>query len=105
MSEDKIYLNNLILGMNNFLANKLKLKMHPDKVFIKTLYSGVDFLGWVIFFDHRILRSKTKKRMLKRIKKNQSIETLNSYLGLLKHGNSRKILNNIISLNNWQNRV
>jgi len=97
MSEDKIYLNNLILGMNNFLANKLKLKMHPDKVFIKTLYSGVDFLGWVIFFDHRILRSKTKKRMLKRIKKNPSVEMLNSYLGLLKHGNSCKIKESILN--------
>ena len=51
----------------------------------------MDFLGWVNFCDHRVLRTKTKKRMLKKIKGNPVIETLNSYLGLLKHGNSYKI--------------
>ena len=28
----------------------------------------MDFLGMVNFFDHRILRTKTKKRMLRKIK-------------------------------------
>ena len=49
LSEDKKYLEDLILKINNFLKNSLKLQMHPDKVFIKTLSSGVDFLGWVNF--------------------------------------------------------
>ena len=75
----------------NIRANNLKLTLHPDKVFIKTIYSGVDFLGWINFSDHRILRGKTKNRMLKRIKKNPSVETLNSYLGMLRNGNAEKI--------------
>ncbi len=32
-----------------FLSGPLALSLHPDKVFIKTLASGVDFLGWVHF--------------------------------------------------------
>ena len=63
----------------------------PDKIFIKTLSSGVDFLGWVNFSDHRILRNSTKKRMLKRIRLNCTAETLASYLGLLSHGNAGKV--------------
>lgn len=90
-SEDKKYLDNLILIIRYFLQTDLKLTLHPDKVFIKTLSSGVDFLGWVNFFDHRVLRTKTKKRMLGTIKKNLSAGTLNSYLGLIKHGNTGKI--------------
>jgi hypothetical protein len=97
LTEDAKYLKSLIPIINNFLQEKLKLTLHPDKVFIKTLSSGIDFLGWVSFFDHRVLRSKTRKRMFKRIKKNSSIETLNSYLGLLKHGNTGKIKIEIIN--------
>jgi len=91
-SDNKTYLEKIIFPIKYFLRNKLKLKLHPNKIFIKTLCSGVDFLGWINFFDHKILRTKTKERMLKRIKKNPSCETLNSYLGLLKHGNTGKVI-------------
>ena len=90
-SEDKKYLENLIFEISEFLENKLKLQMHPDKIFIKTLSSGVDFLGWVNFSVHRTLRNKTKRRMIARINKNPTVETLNSYLGFIRHGNARKI--------------
>src|SRR6476620_174680 len=40
-----------------FLGEELKLSLHPDKVFIKTVASGTDFLGWVHFSDHRVLRT------------------------------------------------
>ena len=96
LSEDKKYLENSILIMQDFLQDKLKLDMHPDKVFIKTIYSGIDFLGWVNFKDHRVLRTKTKRRILKKIENNPRVEMINSYLGLLKHGNSAKIIKRLI---------
>jgi len=96
LSRDKNHLENLIRTIKEFLQDKLKLTLHPDKIFIKTLFSGMDFLGWVNFFDHRVLRTKAKRRMLKRLKENPSPETINSYLGLLKHGNSYKIKNKIL---------
>lgn len=90
-SQDRKELENLILLKGDFLETKLKLTLHPDKIFIKTLASGVDFLGWVHFFNHRVLRTSTKKRMSKRLQKDAKIERLNSYLGLLKHGNTGKL--------------
>lgn len=91
MSQDKSWLEELLLKIGDFLSEDLKLSIHPDKVFIKTFSSGVDFLGWVHFPDHRVLRMTTKMRMFKNLKSNQRIETRNSYLGLLKHGNTNKI--------------
>jgi RNA-directed DNA polymerase len=102
MSDSRDYLKNIILIIKDFLQNKLKLTLHPDKIFIKTLCSGVDFLGWVNFSDYRILRTKTKNRMLIRIKENLKLEMLSSYLGLLKHGNCCKIKESI--LNNFYNK-
>lgn len=90
-SEDKQYLENLVIDVGDFLREKLKLNLHPDKIFIKTLAQGMDFLGWIHFFDHRVLRTSTKKRMFKRLKEDAKIERLNSYLGLLKHGNTGKL--------------
>ena len=57
--------------MKEFLVNNLKLTMHPDKVFIKTISSGVDFLGWVHFSKHRVLRTSTKKECLGILKRTQ----------------------------------
>jgi RNA-directed DNA polymerase len=91
LSEDKIYLESLILKISDFLENNLKLSLHPGKLYIKTYASGVDFLGWVHFPDHRILRTTTKRRMLKKLSTNPSQESQASYLGFLKHGNAYKI--------------
>ncbi|OHB17429.1 MAG: hypothetical protein A2913_00495 [Parcubacteria group bacterium RIFCSPLOWO2_01_FULL_40_65] len=91
--DDKNWLEKKIEPIRNVLTKNLKLEFHPDKVFIKTLASGLDFLGWVHFPDCRILRTTTKTRMFKRIKESPIAETLNSYLGLLKHGNTQKIKN------------
>ncbi len=96
MSRDRDFLKKLIPQISKFLNERLKLSLHPDKVFIKSLSSGVDFLGWVHFPDHRVLRTSTKKRMFRNlIAKEAKKETVQSYLGLLKHGNTRKLENYI----------
>lgn len=95
ISENKKYLENLLPKVSEFLERQLKLSLHPSKVFIKTFNSGVDFLGWVNFPHHRVLRTSTKKRMFKKLKQSNKNETLTSYRGLLSHGNAYKLLKNI----------
>lgn len=95
LASDKEYLEVLARSINFFLRNTLKLSFHPDKVFIKTFSSGVDFLGWVHFSDHRVLRGSTKRRMFQKIKSRVSKESFASYSGLLKHGNTQKILHKL----------
>ena len=87
-SEDKKWLEMVLRRINEVLSTKFKLELHPDKVFIKTLASGVDFLGWVHFGTHRVLRTSTKRRMIKNVAERPVKETVNSYLGLLKHGDT-----------------
>jgi hypothetical protein len=96
LSRDKNELIQLISKIGFFLKEQLKLILHPDKVYIKTFASGVDFLGWVHFPNHKVLRTTTKKRMFKNLKKSEGNENvLQSYLGLLSHGNAQKIKNEI----------
>ena len=97
LSENKDYLKTILEPISNFLQNELKLILHPDKIFIETLSSGVDFLGWVNFFDHRIVRKTTKLRAFRNIGKgNSDYATISSYFGLLKHGNTHKVKENIL---------
>ncbi|MEK7616223.1 MAG: reverse transcriptase/maturase family protein [Patescibacteria group bacterium] len=84
---DRPVLNVQLAQMRDFLQNNLKLQLHPDKCFIKTVASGVDFLGWVHFMDHRVLRTGTKRRIFKRINETNRA----SYEGLLKHGNTCRL--------------
>jgi len=97
LSENKDYLKIKLEPISNFLQNELKLILHPDKIFIETLSSGVDFLGWVNFFDHRIMRKTTRLRAFKNIEKQSNdYAKISSYFGLLKHGNMHKVKENIL---------
>lgn len=100
LSEDRDYLNKTLNHMKIFLENNLKLQIHPDKVYIKTISSGVDFLGWVHFLNHRVLRTSTKKRMIRNIAQNPKKETVQSYLGMLIHGEGYKTSKMIKKLSN-----
>jgi len=91
LSHDREWLADILPQLPRFLRDALRLELHPDKVSIATLASGVDFLGWVHFPDHRVLRTATRRRMLKRIAAHSAPETMQSYLGLLRHGNTHKL--------------
>ena len=103
LSKNKEKLEKLIFPIKEFLKNELRLELHPDKISIKTLSSGTDFLGMVNFPKYKILRIKTKKRMFKKIAKNHDLlqrnlisdhnyrQSLQSYFGMLKHCEGRRI--------------
>lgn len=105
LHQDKEYLIDLIPKISEYLDKQLKLSLHNDKVFIKTVLSGVDFLGWIHFPHHRILRTATKRRLFRRLKQNSSSETIASYLGLLKHGNTYKLVKKIQGIVDTGRRV
>lgn len=91
-SHNKQALQKVLTLIDAFLRLNLRLELHPDKVFIKTLASGVDFLGWVHFPDHRVLRTVTKRRMFRRVRETKGKqETVASYLGMLQWGNGWKL--------------
>ncbi|TSC55834.1 MAG: RNA-directed DNA polymerase [Parcubacteria group bacterium Greene0416_39] len=89
--------------MGKFLRERLKLTIHPKKISLRKLHQGVDFLGYVIFPKHRLLRIKTKRRIFSKLRKRieeyrrgeasqpQVEQSLQSYLGVLSHANAYKL--------------
>jgi len=103
VSTDKVYLENLIPLIQDFLKTKLCLELHPKKVDIVKHIRGVDFLGYVILPKHIKLRTKTKRKIPKKIKERVDrykqgkiteltlYSSLQSYLGVLSHANAYKL--------------
>jgi len=86
-----------------FLKQNLKLELHPDKVFIRKLRQGIDFVGYVVLPNAVVLRTKTKKRIFKKLKKAEREliigkinkenfqQTEASYMGVIKYCKNKEI--------------
>ena len=81
LGESEAELQALIPRIAEFLAERLRLSLHPHKVSVRKLSQGIDFLGYVVRPHSTVLRTRTKKRMLRRIEQ----KNLSSYIGLLEH--------------------
>jgi len=107
LSDNKEYLEKLIPEISEFLEKCLKLTLHPNKIIIRKSKQGIDFLGCIVLPHHRVLRVKTKRRILKKIvRKKRDLgnglisdksfsQSLQSYFGVLKHCHGHKIRKSI----------
>lgn len=59
--------------IRSFLRDRLKLELHPKKVNVFPTGKGIDFLGYQIFGNYRLLRKSTVKRFIKRTKAYQKM--------------------------------
>ena len=84
-------LERLLPEIRAFLFERLRLELHPGKISIQTIASGVDFLGWVHFEKCRVLRTVTKRRMFKSLEESSNSSVVQSYLGLIRHGSGHKL--------------
>ncbi len=109
ISRDSDYLKNLLPKLQAFLEERLLVSLHPNKVSIRRIKQGIDFLGYVVLPHHTILRAKTKKRMFKRLQervmayKRGDIDefklaaSLRSYLGVLSHADAYELQQKLLN--------
>ncbi|MBI3816101.1 RNA-dependent DNA polymerase [Candidatus Peregrinibacteria bacterium] len=102
LSNDRDSLQNLLPSIRSFLRGHLRLELHPRKVTIRKHRQGVDFLGYVLLPHHRVLRTKTKRRMVRKLQERVRVlgdaedradtieHSLQSYLGVFSHANALK---------------
>lgn len=97
LSSDNQSLQRLIVTIDQFLWNNLKLNLHPKKIILRKLAWGIDFLGYVVLPHYILPRTKTKRRIFKKLKLacfndlNHFNESVQSYLGYLSHANAYQL--------------
>lgn len=111
ISHDREHLLDLISPIRQFLKEQLDLDLHPNKIILSKFRSGVDFLGYIIFPKYILPRTKTKRRLIRKIREKikdfkagkitqESLNsTIQSYYGFLSHASTykfRKDLENLI---------
>jgi RNA-directed DNA polymerase len=100
LSHRRSELDEWLAKVRTFLAERLRLSLHPNKVTVRPLHQGIDFLGVVLLPHHRVLRTTTRRRMIRRLEQIfegvrddlEAAEALSqsiaSYTGLLSHVNA-----------------
>jgi len=103
LHQDKEVLLRSIDKLNCFLEENLNLDLHQDKVVLRKLSWGIDFVGYVALPYHQILRTKLKRRIFRKIEEKMELlnsrkinsdslhQSIQSYLGILKHANTYKL--------------
>lgn len=93
LSSDPEELLGFLVEINTFLKEELKLFIHPNKISLRQLEWGIDFVGYIARPHYQTARKKTLKRIYRKIKESNS-ETLEralpSYLGYISHASSYK---------------
>lgn len=103
VSSDRDYLLRLVPKIKSFLDQRLQLEIHPKKITIRKFQQGIDFLGYVVLPHYQVIRTKTRRRIFKKLSKrvgeyksgiiaDKTLEqSLQSYLGILTHANTHKL--------------
>ncbi|TSC64013.1 MAG: RNA-directed DNA polymerase [Parcubacteria group bacterium Gr01-1014_106] len=87
LHHDRETLLRLLAPMRDWLWHERRLMLHPHKIILRKLSQGIDFLGYVVLPHHTLLRTRTKRRMIRRI----SEKNASSYLGLLQHATGHEL--------------
>lgn len=102
---DAVKLGLYIDKIDTFLKNKLNLNLHPKKVNIRKCSQGVDFLGYILMPHYTLVRTNTRKRIIKKIAtlcavedKSRLLKALPSYIGILDHAHGNKLKDKIIDI-------
>lgn len=94
------YLN----AIDEFLRDNLKLELHPKKIVTRKLRWGIDFCGYIVLSHYILPRTKTKRRILKKVMQGSDYQALQSYLGYLSHSNSFKLAEELRNLH-WSQQT
>lgn len=79
LNENKEVLEYYLSEIHKFVQDNLKIQLHPNKSKILLLKRGIPFLGYRIFYYHKLLRKSNIKNMSRQLIKN-NYDSLYKYL-------------------------
>lgn len=109
VADNKSYLENIISPISTFLHKRLRLTLHPRKITIRKFHQGIDFLGYITLPHYRLLRTKTQRRIYRKLRErvnkyrsglisSQTLkQSLQSYLGVLSHAHTYRLSQELLN--------
>jgi RNA-directed DNA polymerase len=108
LHESKEQLEKLKLEIDKFLREKLKIELHPSKSHVLELSGGINFLGFRVFYYHKLIRKSNLKNFDRKfnnlrflfdkefISREKSLESLEGWLAYCSHANTHKYRRHLI---------
>jgi len=95
-SDSKLYLHQLRSDIADYLIQHLKLTVKDNYQVFPVVARGVDFVGYVFFHTHTLLRKKIKQSFARMLANRRNDASINSYYGWAKHCNSKHLLKKLL---------
>jgi retron-type reverse transcriptase len=95
-SDNKPYLHQLRAEITTYLQDNLKLTVKGNYQVFPVEMRGVDFVGYVFYHTHTLLRKTIKKNFARMLKKNRNAKSIASYNGWAKHCNSKNLMKKLL---------
>lgn len=108
LHESKEQLEEWKININNFLKEKLKIELHPSKSHVLKLSSGINFLGFRVFYNHKLIRASNLKNFDRKfnnlrilfdeeiIGREKALESLGGWLAYCSYANTFKYQKHLI---------
>jgi hypothetical protein len=97
LSNKKTDLHLILFQIKKYLNDNLKLQVKNNYQVFPVESRGIDFVGYVFYHSHTMLRKSIKKRFARAICKTKNKATIASYYGWAKHCNSKHLLKKLIT--------
>jgi RNA-directed DNA polymerase len=96
LSNNKADLHQILFQIKKYLNKNLKLQVKNNYQVFPVESRGIDFVGYVFYHSHTMLRKSIKKRFARAICKTKNKATIASYYGWAKHCDSKHLLKKLI---------
>jgi hypothetical protein len=109
LHSNKRYLKTILSNIEKYFKNELELELNSKTQIFLVNQRPIDFLGYIVFYDHRLLRKSNIKRTKRKFKKFQKLysnyyidladirPSIVSWLGHVKWGDSFQLVEKVLN--------
>jgi len=96
LSDSKEHLHQVLDQIRSYLQENLKLQVKDNYQIFPVSSRGIDFVGYVFFHTHTLLRKSIKQSFCRMLRRNKNPQSIVSYRGWALHCNSKNLLRKIL---------
>lgn len=97
LHSSKAYLHQLLAEIKIYLQDNLRLIVKENYQVFPVAARGIDFVGYVFYHTHTLLRKGIKQRFARMIAKRKNDASIAAYYGWAKHCNSNNLLKKLLA--------
>jgi RNA-directed DNA polymerase len=97
LAPNKGQLHQLLNDIRTYLYENLRLQVKGNYQVFPVAARGIDFVGYVIYHTHTLLRKRIKQRFARMIARKPRLQSIVSYYGWAKHCDSKNLLKTLLN--------